>query len=629
MMTSDEIRQKFLKFFEGKGHKIIPSASLVPTEYGDKGTLFTSAGMQPLIPYLLGKEHPAGKRLANVQKCLRTIDIDDVGDNRHNTFFEMMGNWSLGDYFKKESIPWSFDFLTNKDYGLGLDPTRFYVTVFAGTKEIPRDEESIKIWQEVLAKYDLSNEVAGDDGVIEEGIRIIPLGVADNFWIAGSTGPCGSDTEIFYDTCPNDEVGRVRSLAGKFSDLIDAGRIIEVWNNVFMEFNKTPEGEYEPLVKKNVDTGMGLERTTAVVNGKDNVFETDLFVTILSEIVQRSATPDEKGKRIVADHVRTTVFMLADGIIPSNTDRGYVLRRIIRRAVRYADKLQMADGALNQVADIVVEKYQKIYPELDQNREKILGELKKEEEKFRKTLANGINVLDKQLSGKLNKTIDVVENIASPVLTGEFFFNLYQSYGFPLELALEEITHRGGKLVKETEIKLKDEFSKLLSKHQEISKAGSDQKFKGGLASLGEVETKYHTATHLLLASLRQILGADIVQKGSNITSERLRFDFNWATKLTDEQLKKVEDLVNEKIAEKIPVKMLELPKDEAKKLVTVLSFDESKYGDIVKVYKIADFSTEFCGGPHVANTGELGQFKIIKEEAISAGIRRIKAILE
>ena len=623
-MTSEEIRQRFLNFFEARGHKIVPSASLIPSEYGDKGTLFTTAGMQPMIPYLLGKTHPEGTRIADVQKCVRTSDIDDVGDNRHNTFFEMLGNWSLGDYFKAESIPWSFDFLTNKDYGLGLDPARFYVTVFKGENGIPRDEASIKIWQEVFVKYGLSNEVAGEDEMVKDGVRIIPLGTDDNFWIAGNTGPCGSDTEIFYDVRPEEN-----KLEGKFSDLVDAGRIIEVWNNVFMEFNKTPEGKYEPLAKKNVDTGMGLERTTAVVNGKDNIFETDLFAPIFSEVVQQSAKPDEKGKRIVADHVRTAVFMISDGVTPSNTDRGYILRRIIRRAVRYADEMQADTDITRKVAEVVIEKYKKVYPELDKNREKIFSELNKEEEKFRKTLANGIKVLDKQLSGRLNQAIDATENIASPVLTGEFFFNLYQSYGFPLELAIEEIAKRGLKLVKETEVKLKDEFSQLIKGHQETSRAGAEQKFKGGLASTGEMETKYHTATHLLLASLRTVLGKDIMQKGSNITTERLRFDFNWPEKLTPEQLKAVEDLVNAKISEKIEVEMLELPKDEAKKLVTVLSFDESKYGDMVKVYKINNFSTEFCGGPHVTNTGDLGHFKITKEEAVAAGVRRIKAVLE
>ncbi|MFA6475918.1 MAG: alanine--tRNA ligase [Candidatus Paceibacterota bacterium] len=603
-MTSEEIRQKFLDFFEQRGHKIVPSASLIPSTYGDEGTLFTTAGMQPMIPYLLGQPHPGGKRIADVQKCLRTIDIDDVGDNRHNTFFEMLGNWSLGDYFKTESIPWSFDFLTNKEYGLGLDPKRFYVTVFKGENGIPRDEESIKIWQEVFAKYNISNEVAGEDGVVKEGVRIIPLGVDDNFWIAGSSGPCGADTEIFYDTCPNGEAGRVGPKCGElisnFNELVDSFKLIEVWNNVFMEYNKTPEGLYEPLAAKNVDTGMGLERTTAVVNGKDNIFETDLFAPILNEIKQQVANFDIKAARIVADHVRTAVFMIADGVTPSNTDRGYVLRRIIRRAVRYADQMQADAEVTRKVAYVVIEKYKKVYPEIEQNRDRIFDELNKEEEKFRKTLEQGLKEFEKNQDP----------------------FDLYQTFGFPIELTEELARERG------TTIDRK-KFDEQMAEHQLISKAGSEQKFKGGLAGTGEMETKYHTATHMLLAALRQVLKAEIVQKGSNITAERLRFDFNWDEKLTPEQIKAVEDLVNEKIQENIPVKLLELPKDEATKVVTTLSFDLSKYGDIVKVYKIGDFIAEFCGGPHVENTGVLGHFKITKEEASSAGVRRIKAILE
>jgi len=615
-MTSEEIRAKFLKFFEERGHKIVSSASLVPSAYGDSGTLFTTAGMQPLISYLLGQPHEAGTRIANIQKCVRTGDIDDVGDNRHLTFFEMMGNWSLGEsdakdgigsgYFKQESIAWSFDFLTNKDYGLGLDPARFYVTVFKGENGIPRDEESIKIWQEVFKKYNLEAGVAGEDEVVKGDVRIIPLGVDDNFWIAGKTGPCGGDTEIFYDVCSNNEVGQSKPLEGKFGDLVDSFRIIEVWNNVFMEFNKTPNGSYEPLTKKNVDTGMGLERITAVINRVD-VFATDLFAPIMSEVVQQSARPNDKAKRILADHVRTAVFMIADGVTPSNTDRGYILRRIIRRAIRYADQMQADPGITRQVAHIVIEKYKKHYPELEQNREKIFSELEKEENKFRQTLANGIKEFEK----------------------GHDPFDLYQTYGFPIELTEELAKEKGVTIDRKA-------FDEKMRQHQEVSKAGSEQKFKGGLASTGEMETKYHTATHLLLAALRQVLGQEIIQKGSNITAERLRFDFNWPEKISSEQLEEIESLVNQKIQEKIPVELLELPKDEATKIVTTLSFDLSKYGDVVKVYKIGGsagspqaFSAEFCGGPHVANTNELGHFKIVKEEAVAAGVRRIKAILE
>lgn len=588
-MTSDEIRSKFLEFFKKRGHAIIPSASLVPEN--DPSVLFNTAGMQPLVPYLLGQKHPAGTRLADVQKCVRTGDIDDIGDNRHLTFFEMLGNWSLGDYFKQESIPWSFEFLTSKEEGLGLDPQRFYVTVFKGEQGIPRDEEAIKIWQETFAKH----------GVSPEG-RIFELGVEDNFWIAGTSGPCGGDTEIFYDTKP--EAG---AIVGNFNDYVNSYRLLEVWNNVFMEFNKTPDGKYEKLAKQNVDTGMGLERTTVVVNGKENVFETDCFEPILKKIDALGSATNEKARRVVADHLRTAVFMIADGVTPSNTDRGYVLRRLLRRAVRYADMLEISANKLEEIAQVVIDKYARAYPEVKMGEEKIKNEISGEEAKFRQTLQRGMKEFEK---------------IDGQNISGQDAFKLFTTYGFPFELTKE--------LAKDKGVAVDEESFKLeLEKHQQLSRVGAEQKFKGGLASTGEMETKYHTATHLLLAALRQVLGGEIVQKGSNITAERLRFDFNWSEKLTAKQLKAVEDLVNQKISEKIPVERMELPKEEAKKIVTTLSFDLSKYGDIVSVYKIGDFSTEFCGGPHVSNTSELGIFKIKKEEASAAGIRRIKAVLE
>jgi alanyl-tRNA synthetase len=598
-MLSREIRERYLKFFEKRGHTIIPSASLVPANYNipDKGTLFTTAGMQPLIPYLLGKKHPAGNRLVDVQKCVRTGDIDDVGDNRHLTFFEMMGNWSLGDYFKKESIAWSLEFLTNKEEGLGLDPKRLYVTVFKGENGIPRDDESIKIWQENFAKKNLKAEVASEDEIIKGNIRIIPLGQDDNFWIAGTTGPCGGDTEIFYDVIGEEKGGK---LQGKFSDLNKSGRIIEIWNNVFMEFNKTAEGKYEPLANKNVDTGMGLERTTVVMQGKQNVFETDIFAEVLKYIKEKSIKYDERSARIVADHLRSAVVIISDGIIPSNTEAGYVLRRILRRAIKYIDQLGINKEETFAIAKVCINNLAYAYPILKEKEGEILEIIKKEDEKFRQTLDKGLKEFEK----------------------GTDAFDLFQTYGFPIEMTVELAKEKG----KTIDLKA---FDEAMKKHQEISKAGSEQKFKGGLAGTGEMETKYHTATHLLLAALRKVLKSDIVQKGSNITAERLRFDFNWSEKMTTEQLKAVEDLVNEKIAEKIPVQMMELPKEEAKKIVTTLSFDLSKYGDIVKVYKIGDFSAEFCGGPHVANTSELGHFKIAKEEASSAGVRRLKAVLE
>ena len=600
-MTSEEIRQKFLAFFEKRGHKIIPSASLVPAN--DSSTLFTTAGMQPLVPYLMGQPHPQGTRLADCQKCVRTADIDDVGDNRHLTFFEMLGNWSFGDYFKKESIPWSFDFLISKEEGLGLDPNRFYMTVFVGDPPvgggIPCDEESIKIWQEVFAKYGIEAKVAGEDAVVKDNVRIIPLGKEDNFWIAGETGPCGGDTEMFYDTDP-----AAGQPAGKFNDLVLSSRLIEIWNNVFMEFNKIANGKYEPLVKKNVDTGMGLERTTAVVNNHATVFDTDLFEPIMAKINELSKNDDERAKRIVADHIRSAVFMIADGVIPSNTDRGYILRRILRRAVRYTDVLGMAQDSLNQIAGVIINKYGDIYTNLKDNSSIIKNEISKEEKKFRETLEKGLREFEK----------------------GRDPFDLYQSFGFPIELAEELAKERGITIDRA-------KFEEAMKKHQELSKAGAEQKFKGGLGGDSEKIVKYHTATHLLQQALADVLGPSVAQKGSNITGERLRFDFAFDRKMTDEEKQKVEQIVNEKIGVNLPVNKVILPREEAEKTGARHLFGE-KYGDQVSIYFIGDsldnaYSKEFCGGPHVANTGVLGHFKISKEEAVAAGVRRIKAVLE
>ncbi len=621
-MQSNEIRERYLRFFEKKGHKIVPSASLLPENYAipDKGSLFTTAGMQPLIPYLLGEKHPAGTRIVDVQKCVRTGDIDDVGDNRHLTFFEMMGNWSLGDYFKKESIEWSLEFLTNKEEGLGLDPKRFYMTVFKGVNEIPRDEESIKYWKENFAKHGITSEVAGEDEIIKNDVRIIPLGVDDNFWIAGATGPCGGDTEMFYDVLGEEKGGR---LEGKFSDLVDSGRIIEVWNNVFMEFNKTSEGRYEKLAKPNVDTGMGLERTTVVMQGRENVFETDLFSQILATIDLKKTKTDIKAERIVADHIRSAVFMITDGVIPSNTEAGYVLRRVLRRAIRFADSLGVVDTAelFNDLATVIVKQYKDGYPELVMHQTVVIDELLKEEKRFRLTLDGGLKLIEK------NITKD------SSFFSANFFFDLYQTHGFPFELALEEINTRRIQLGRApVPLDIQDHFYNLFKEHQVISKAGSEQKFKGGLAGTGEMETKYHTATHLLNAGLRAVLGEHVSQKGSNITAERLRFDFTHPEKMTDEQKKKVEDYVNGVIALQLPVTYKEMSVDEAKEAGAQGVFAD-KYDSVVKVYTVGgetdSYSKEICGGPHVSNTSELGHFKITKEEASSAGVRRIKAILE
>ena len=603
-MEAAEIRRRFLEFFKRRGHAIIPSASLVPEN--DPTTLFNTAGMQPLVPFLLGKVHPAGTRLADVQKCVRTGDIEDIGDNRHLTFFEMLGNWSLGDYFKKESLAWSFEFLTSTEEGLGLDPQRLYVTVFKGEQGIPRDDESVEIWKEIFAKAGIAAEVAGDDEMMGKNVRIIPLGSKDNFWIAGATGPCGGDSEIFYDTRP-----QAGTLGGRFSDLVDSFRLIEVWNNVFMEFNKTGEGQYEPLATRNVDTGMGLERTTAVVNGFDHVFETDLFQPIFKKISELSSVTDEKARRIVADHLRTAVFMIADGVTPANTDLGYILRRLLRRAVWQADQLELKAGALAEIADVVIAKYKDVYPEVELRRESILGEINQEELKFRQTLERGMREFEK---------------IADQNISGQTAFQLFSTYGFPFELT-QELANAKHLVVNETE------FKQELAKHQELSRAGAEQKFKGGLASTGERETKYHTATHLLHQALRQVLGNHVQQKGSNITAERLRFDFTHPAKLSDFEKQEVERIVNEKISEKLPVQSVILPKEEAEK-TGALHFFGDKYGEQVSVYYIgADlnsaYSKEFCGGPHVSNTAELGHFTIAKEEAVAAGVRRIKAVLE
>jgi alanyl-tRNA synthetase len=629
-MTAKELRQKYLDFFKSKGHTIIPSASLVPEN--DASTLFTTAGMHPLVPYLMGEKHPGGKRVANVQKCVRTGDIDDVGDNRHLTFFEMLGNWSFGDYFKKEAIEWSWEFLTGKDW-LGLDPERLYVTVFQGEGSIPRDEDSIGIWKAIYKNAGMDVDVAGEDEMITGSIRIIPLGSDDNFWIAGSSGPCGPDTEMFYDTRP--EEGK---LEGKFSELVASGRIMEVWNDVFMEFNKSADGVVEKLSQQNVDTGMGVERTLAMLEGKENVFQTNIFIPILNKISEISEKPyeekSEMGKsfRIIADHLRAAVFMIADGVLPSNVDRGYILRRLIRRAIRHGKILGIENNFTSQIAQVVIENYSDFYTELENNKEKIFEELEKEETKFRMTLERGLREFSRSVDNFLitEKGDNIVTEdrdklISEQVLPGKIIFDLYTTYGFPFEL-IKEIAKEKGLLVDE------EGFKKLFKKHQELSRTAAQGKFKGGLADSGVETTKLHTAAHLLLQALRQILGDHVVQKGSNITAERLRFDFSHPEKMTEEEKKKVEEIVNNEIQKNLSVKCEEMNLEEAKKRGAMGVF-ESKYGEKVKVYTVGEgeerFSQEICGGPHVMNTGELGHFRIKKEESSSAGVRRIKAVLE
>ncbi|KKR37579.1 MAG: Alanine-tRNA ligase [Parcubacteria group bacterium GW2011_GWC2_40_31] len=584
MMTSSQIRQKFLRFFEERGHTIIPSASLVPNE-ADPTVLFTTAGMHPLVPYFLGEKHPGGKRVVSSQKCVRTADISEVGDASHLTFFEMLGNWSFGDYFKKEAIEWSWEFLTDKQW-LGLDKNRLAVSVFAGDADAPFDEEAFNLWKRF--------------GVPEKKISKLPK--KNNWWgPAGTSGPCGPDTEIFYWTGDPDKIPET------FND--DNNLWVEIWNNVFMEYNKTDEGNFEPLKQKNVDTGMGLERIIMILQDKDNVYETDLFQPIVDKVKSQKSKVkiEEKSIRVIADHIKASVFIIADDVEPSNTGRGYVLRRLIRRAVRHGKLLGIGENFLAKVAGSVFEIYKESYPELKQSKEKILDEIKKEEERFTKTLNHGLKEF-----GKIAK---------NKIISGRDAFILFSTYGFPVEITQDMAKEKGIDVDIES-------FDKELKEHQELSKTASVGMFKGGLSSAGARTAKLHTATHLLHAALRKVLGDHVSQKGSNITEERLRFDFSHPEKLTEEQKRELEDLVNEKIKEDLSVICEEMELNEAKNSGAIGIFG-SKYGDKVKVYSVGDFSKEICGGPHAKTTGELGRFKIVKEEAASAGVRRIKAILE
>ncbi len=589
-MESNEIRTRFLKFFENSKrnkHKIIPSASLVPQN--DPSVLFNTAGMQPLVPYLLGQEHPMGKRLVNVQKCVRTQDIDEVGDNTHDTFFEMMGNWSLGDYFKEEAIQWSYEFLTSKEEGLGLDPKRLYVTVFGGDDNAPRDDESISIWKKYIPENRIYILSAG------QGTDAIP-----NWWSPGDNGPCGPDSEMFYDLT---EEGLGDMTKEEYLQADREQKIVEIWNDVFMEYEKKDGKVIGKLKKKNVDTGAGLERVTMAVQGKKNLFETDLFASTMGKINEFTTSGDERAKRIVADHIRTAVFMIADGALPSNTHRGYILRRLLRRVVRFSDVLGFKHSSLFWLAEVVIEKYKDVYPELLKNSEIIKKEIEKEESKFRETLKHGLKEFEKGIDP----------------------FILATTYGFPIELTLE-LAQENGKTID------MEDFDKKMAEHQKLSQTASAGMFKGGLANHNEKTIKLHTAHHLLLAALQEIVGKSVKQRGSNITEERLRIDFLCDHKLTDEEKKKVEGWVNDKIAKGLNVVRHEMPLEEAHKIGAEMEFG-AKYADIVSVYFIEDengnvVSKEFCGGPHVKNTSELGKFKIQKEEAVAQGIRRIKGVL-
>lgn len=589
-VISEELRKSYLEFFRSKGHKIIPSASLIPEN--DPSVLFTTAGMHPLVPYLLGEKHPQGTRLTDVQKCVRTGDIDDVGDATHCTFFEMLGNWSLGDYFKKESISWSFEFLTKV---LQIPIEKLAVTVFAGDEDCEKDEESASIWEGL--------------GIPKNKIFYLPK--EHNWWWAGPTGPCGPDTEIFMDTGKG-------ACSDECSPSCNCGKYVEIWNNVFMQFNRTADGKLIPLEKKNVDTGMGLERTLCTINGVNSVYESDVFEDSIQKIAELSGknyndTPDvTKAFRIIADHIRTATFIMGDykGVTPSNVDQGYVVRRLIRRAIRFARTIGLNADSLIEVSKVFIKKYCDVYPELEENRNKIIEEFAKEGEKLSKTLEQGLKEFEK-----------VISHIPTKTLNGKTAFRLYDTFGFPLEMTIELAKEKG------YEVDL-DGYKKAQEEHIKKSSQGAEQKFKGGLQDNSQDTVLLHTATHLLLASLKMVLGDDAIQqKGSNITAERLRFDFNFDRPLTKEELQAVENAVNDIINQKIEVVCEEMDIEKARQVGATGVF-ANKYGEIVKVYTIGSYSKEMCGGPHAKNTGDLVKFKITKEQSSSAGVRRIKAVL-
>ncbi|OHA59420.1 MAG: hypothetical protein A2589_00935 [Candidatus Vogelbacteria bacterium RIFOXYD1_FULL_46_19] len=596
-MQSREIRKKFLDFFKERGHIIVPSSPLVPEN--DPSVLFNTAGMQPLVPYLMGLQHPSGsKRIANVQKCVRTSDIDEVGDNTHLTFFEMLGNWSLGDYFKKDAIQWSFEFLTSKNSGLGLDPRRLYVTVFEGDENAPCDNDAHSVWKEVFENEGMDPQK-----------RIFFMDAASNWWSPGDNGPCGPDSEMFYDVTGGLTEGLTKE---EFIAADKNQHVVEIWNDVFMEYQKSDGKISGKLKNQNVDTGSGLERVTCVVQGKENVFDTDLFKPVINKISLLAQQGDERSKRIIADHIRASVFLIADGITPSNTEQGYVLRRLLRRAIRHADKIDIKQDSLVSLVPIIVEEYKEAYPNILEKQAFMEQEVLKEEMKFRKTLAVGIKEFEK---------------INTPIISGHDAFILFSTYGFPFELTLELADEKGLKVNK-------DEFQIEMEKHQNLSRTSTSGKFKGGLANTNETTTMLHTATHIMLAGLRKYLGDSVHQAGSNITEERTRFDFTYEGKVERETLDRVEKYVNEAISKKCSVVTEIMEKETAMNAGVEGSFWE-KYPDKVTVYTVrcsdgTVYSQELCGGPHVANTGDVkGTFKIIKEEASSAGVRRIKGVLE
>lgn len=588
-MTAQELRTMYVNFFKERGHKEIASASLLPEN--DPTVLFTTAGMHPLVPYLLGEKHPAGKRLTDVQKCVRTEDIDEVGDDTHCTFFEMLGNWSLGDYFKEESISMSFEFLTKH---LNIPVDRLAVTVFEGDEIVPADEEAVEVWKSL--------------GLSEE--QIYRYGREDNWWgPAGQTGPCGPDTEIFYD------MGKPK-CGPNCGPSCHCGKYVEIWNNVFMQFNKEADGSFTELAQKNVDTGMGLERVLTIFNGKTNVYDTELFQPVMKKLEEVLAGEGKgisnREKRIICEHMRTTTFILGDPmkISPSNTEQGYILRRLIRRIIRLFKKAEINTNYLCKLAEVLIDQYSLVYPELAKNRKFILEQLEKEYNLFSKTLDDGLK--------KANRYLDNLTQ--GGILSGELAFKLYDTYGFPIEFTSELASERGFLVDMEG-------FHKKFEEHQEKSRQGAAGKFAGGLADNNEQTARLHTATHLLNGALRKVLGDEVSQRGSNITSERLRFDFSFGRKVTKEELEQVEQIVNEAIQKNINVILEEMSPAQAYEEGAIGVFS-GKYGDIVKVYTIPGYSKEICGGPHAKNTGELKSFKIKKEEASSAGVRRIKAVI-
>ena len=594
-MNANELREQYQQFFEARGHQRIRSAPLLPEN--DPTVLFTTAGMHPLVPFLLGEPHPLGRRLVDVQKCLRTDDIDEVGDTTHLTFFEMLGNWSLGDYFKKESLAWSYEFLTQN---LALDPARLSVTVFAGDADAPRDDDSAETWRRL--------------GIPNARIYFMPK--KDNWWgPAGATGPCGPDSEIFYDTGTPDHPGCAPGCA--------CGKWFEIWNNVFMEYNKTGAGQYVKLRQQNVHTGMGVDRTVAALRGYDDVFLVDTLAPLIAhieELTGRRYADNPRAFRIIADHARAATFAIADGATPSNVEAGYIVRRLVRRAVRYGRELGIAhtpafprSSLCADLSGIVVNTFAHAYPELEQNRARVAAELEREEAKFQDTLARGLR--------EYHKRIESVQGEGNPTISAADAFDLFETYGFPLSLTVELAREQGLSVDQAG-------FETFYQEHKEMSRRGSEHKFKGGLADHAAETTRLHTATHLLHQALRQVLGASVHQMGSNITAERLRFDFSHAEKLTPEQIRKVEEIVNAQIAHDLPVSVQVMSLDQATGSGALAFFGE-KYGDQVKVYSIGAFSEEVCGGPHVARTSELGKFKITKQEAVGQGVRRVRAVLE